>query len=651
MIMPKRKNSRNIYKVTLAGLIITLGIVYGDIGTSPLYVINAIGAGLDKINTETILGSLSCIFWTLTLQTTIKYIIITLRADNKGEGGIFALFALIRRKYKWAYLIALIGGSMLLADGVITPAITVTSAMEGLQAKYQHLRVIPIVLIILSFLFFIQQFGTRFLGKSFGPIMLIWFLTLTFFGTIQILKYPVIFQAISPEYAIRFLINHPGGFLLLGAVFLATTGAEALYSDLGHCGIANIRITWIFVKSALLLNYFGQAGWAIHHPDFARLGINPFFAIMPHWFILPGTFIATLAAIIASQALISGSFTLVSEAISLNFWPKMIIKYPTETKGQMFVPYINVFLWVACLGVVLLFKKSLAMEAAYGLAITVTMMMTTSLLILHFLRSKVSIYLIILFSAVYFTIEGAFLAANLTKFVHGGWFTMLISAILAVIMYSWYNGRRIKNELMNYTSFDSLITVLKKVREDDTIPKFASNLIYITKVDRKKDIESTIVYSLLNKQPKRADVYWFLHINIEDEPYAFEYKVTPLESGIIFKIDFHIGFRIEPKINLFFLQVLEDMNRNGEVSIISGYPSLESFGIHSDNRYILIDRILTAEHKFNVRERLIMNLSDIIRILAIPEARSLHLDASSFILEKVPLGSPDHLPYRIQRVD
>jgi KUP system potassium uptake protein len=644
------RNSSKAQKVTFAGLIITLGIVYGDIGTSPLYVLNAIGASLYDINVNTIMGSVSCIFWTITLQTTIKYIGIALRADNKGEGGIFALFALIRKKYRWAYFIALIGGCMLLADSIITPAITVTSAIEGLQVKYPDIKVVPIVLIIICALFFSQQFGTRFLGKSFGPVMMIWFIVLASFGIVQIIKFPAILASLNPKYAIDLLTNHPGAFLLLGAVFLATTGAEALYADMGHCGARNIRITWIFVKSSLILNYLGQAVWAIHNPNFAELGLNPFYGIIPDWFILPGIFIATCAAVIASQALISSSFTIVSEAISLNFWPKMVIKYPTEIKGQMFVPNINLFLWIGCMGVVLIFQSSLAMEAAYGLAIIFNMLMTTSLLILYLFRNKVPFYFIVFFGLVYYIIEGVFLAANLTKFSHGGWFTITISTALAIIMYSWYNGRRIKNSLMTYTSINQLLQVLRKVRKDHSIPKYASNLIYITKADKKNEIESTIVYSLLNRQPKRADIYWFLHVDIKDEPYAFEYEVTHYERGLIIKVDFYLGFRVEPKINLFFKQVLEDMNKCGEVNIISSYPSLGEFSVLGDNRYILIDRILTAEHKFNIRERLIMNISDIIRIMAIPEAKSLHLDASSFMMEKVPLGKPDHLPTRIKRV-
>jgi KUP system potassium uptake protein len=436
---------------------------------------------------------------------------------------------------------------------------------------------------------------------------------------------------------------------VLGAVFLATTGAEALYSDLGHCGLKNIRISWTFVKTALLLNYFGQGAWIIHHPEIAGTGINPFFAIMPQWFILPGIIISTTAAIIASQALISGSFTVISEAISLNFWPKMTIKYPTEIKGQLYVPNINIFLWVACLGVVLLFRKSSAMQAAYGLSITFTMMMTTVLLLLY-LSKNLKTYLLILLGVVYFTIEGTFLIANLNKFSHGGWFTVLFAGIFTVMMYSWYNGRDIKNSLMTYIPINKLTEILKKVRADKTIPKFATNLVYITKADREHLIESTIVYSLLDKQPKRADIYWFIHINITDEPYAYQYKVTHIVPGIIIKVDFYIGFREESRINVYFRQVLEDLNKTGEIKTESRYPSLREFSITGDRRYVLIDRILTADHAFNIKERLIMNISDIIKILAIPESKSLHLDASNILLEKVPLGKPDKPPDRIRRI-
>jgi KUP system potassium uptake protein len=635
--------------LSLTGLIITLGIVYGDIGTSPLYVMKALGKELSIIDKASIYGGVSCIFWTLTLQTTLKYIIITLRADNKGEGGIFALFAIIRRKYRWAYVIALIGGSTLLADGIITPAITVTSAVEGLEIFNPQIPVVLIVIGIISLIFFSQQFGTNVLGKSFGPIMVIWFSTLGFLGLHQIIHYPEILKAINPLYAILLLTSHPGGIIILGAVFLATTGAEALYSDLGHCGVKNIRVSWIFVKSALLLNYFGQASWIIANPNFLKSDVNPFFAIMPQWFLLPGIVLATMAAIIASQALISGSFTLISEAISLNFWPKMNIKYPTEIKGQMYVPNINLFLWIGCIGVVLLFRTSSAMDAAYGLSITITMLMTTMLLLLY-LRRKVPFLLLVVFGMIYATIEGIFLYANLAKFIHGGWFTIMAAGVLALIMYTWYNGRRIKNSFMVFVPIKYLIEVLTKVRVDTTIPKFATNLVYISKANELNQIESTIVYSLLDKLPKSADTYWFIHIDIKDEPFTFNYEVTHLVKGVVIRIDFHLGFKVEPRINLFFKQVMEDLNKTGEIKIESRYPSLKDFSTSGDCRYIIIDRILTADHKFSIGERLIMNISDLVSGLAITDYNSLHLDASNILVEKVPLGTPDSLPNRLTRI-
>ncbi len=636
--------------VSVGGLLITLGIVFGDIGTSPLYVVKAIKHVLGTSNQETIFGGISLIFWTLTLQTTIKYVTVTLRANNKGEGGIFALFALLRKRYSWAYILALIGGSTLLADGIITPAITVTSAIEGLRFLNPDIPVIPIIVAILSGIFFMQQFGTRFLGNAFGPIMLVWFVVIAFWGSLQIIKYPEILAAVNPMYSINLLANYPGSFLILGAVFLATTGAEALYSDLGHCGIRNIRITWIFVKITLLLNYFGQGAWFIHNPDFNAEVANPFFAIMPQWFILPGTIIATLAAIIASQALISGSFTLISEAISLNLWPKMTIKYPTEMKGQMYVPFINQFLWAACIFVVILFQKSTAMEAAYGLAITITMLMTTSLLLLY-LRRRVHVFFVILMGVVYIPLESIFIYGNLNKFTHGGWFTILAASVLAILMYSWYNGRKIKNSLMKFMPVEKFLKILKNIRNDNAIPKFATNLVYLTKADKKYEIESTIHYSILDKLPKRADMYWFIHIDIKDEPYICEYEVTGLIPGVATRIDFRLGFRIEPQVNLLFRQVLEDLAKSGEYSQESGYPSLKKFNIKGDCRYVIIDRILTQEHEFNLKERLIMLISNLFAFFAIPDPKSYHLDASNIVVEKVPLGEPDKLNQRIRRIN
>ncbi len=637
-----------VNKLTVTGLIITLGIVYGDIGTSPLYVFQAILGGLHIINRETILGAISCVIWTLTLQTTVKYVIITLRADNKGEGGIFALFALIRRRKAWAYIFAIIGGSALLADGIITPAITVTSAVEGLQLINNQIPVVTIVLVILSLIFVIQQFGTKFLGKSFGPIMFFWFSTLGVLGLVQILKYPDIINAFNPKYGIHLLRDYPGGFLILGAVFLATTGAEALYSDIGHCGIKNIRISWIFVKTTLILNYLGQGAWILlNHLDAKEQ--NPFFAIMPPWFLIPGILLATSASIIASQALISGSFTLVSEAISLNFWPKLKITYPTDLKGQLYIPKINWFLWISCVLVVLYFEKSTNMEAAYGLSITITMLMTTMLLTIY-LYHRFSVIVVFFMSSLFLIIESSFLIANLNKFKHGGWVTIALAGVFGIIMYTWYNGRRLKNTYMLFVRITDYLDILKSLGEDQSVPKYATNLVYLTKANRKAEIESKIIYSIISKQPKRADVYWFLHVDVVDEPNTFEYEVTQFIPGKVIKVDFRLGFKVEPRINHYFKQVLDDMVEKGEVDIFSRYESLRKHHVNGDFQFVLIDRIATYDLKLTMRQKFIMNTYHIVRNLGIAEEKALNLDTSNILVEKVPLSTDQRVKSKLIRI-
>jgi KUP system potassium uptake protein len=647
MRRPSQKS--HISTVTAAGLLITLGIVYGDIGTSPLYVMKAIVAGADSINANFILGGLSCIFWTLTLQTTIKYIIITLRADNKGEGGIFSLFALIRKRAKWAFVFAIIGGCFLLADGVITPSITIVSAVEGLININPRIPVVPIALIIITLLFFIQKFGTKAVGESFGPIMFLWFFMLGALGLVQILQYTPILRAINPYYAFFFLTRSPHGFVLLGAVFLCTTGAEALYSDLGHCGLKNIRITWIYVKSALLLNYLGQGAWVLKHTDKVYDWTNPFFSIMPSWFLITGIIVATLAAIIASQALISGSFTLISEAISLNFWPKIKINYPTNIKGQMYIASINWMLYACCVFVVLYFQRSIEMEAAYGLSITITMLMTTLLLSIYLYYRRIPVFFIFLLLCVYLTIEGSFLVANLNKFIHGGWVTILLGGFLFIIMFVWFSARKIKNSFIEFIKIDNYYDLITAINKDESIPKYATNLVFLTKANKSTDIESKIIYSIISKQPKRADVYWLLHVDILDDPHVLEYSITHLIPDVLFKIDFKIGFKVEPRINLFFRQVIEEMSTNNEINLLSRYNSLKKFNIPSDFRFVLIDRIQNYDFDFPPREQLIMDIYAILKRFGISEVRSLGLDTSNVTIETVPLFIDKEAPQLLTR--
>ena len=638
----------NLKKVSAAGLLIALGIIYGDIGTSPLYVLNAIVK--DKTVTDKlILGALSCVIWTLTLQTTVKYVILTLQADNKGEGGIFSLYALVRRRRKWLVFSAMIGGAALLADGMITPPISVSSAIEGLKTiPYLHAitdqTIMGIVLGIISGLFFLQQFGTASIGKLFGPIMCIWFLMLGVLGIAHISDYFSVFKAFNPYYAVNLLTTYPKGFWLLGAVFLCTTGAEALYSDLGHCGRGNIRVSWIFVKSALITNYLGQGAWLLSHykntvitEETITAGFNPFYGLMPHWFVIIGIVIATSAAIIASQALISGSFTLVSEAIRLNLWPKMKIKYPTEARGQLYVPAINSILFLGCCGIVLYFKKATNMEAAYGLAITLCMIATTILfanfLVLH--RAKpVFIYL---FLTTYLSIELAFLVANLDKFPHGGYVTLLVGGGLFVVMYVWYRARKIKNRYVEFVRIEHYVPQIQELSNDKTISKYATHLVYLTSADSPKEIEHKIVYSILNRKPKRADIYWFIHVDTQDDPYTMEYKVEHIMPNDIIRVEFRLGFRVQPRLNLLFRKVVQDLVAGNEVNITSRYESLEKNNITGDFEFVVLEKYLSQDNELPILERLVMKVHFWLKLITLSEERGFGLDSSNVTVEKFPL--------------
>jgi len=649
--MKKSRDYPDIKKLSVLGVIVTMGIVFGDLGTSPLYTMRAIliGGG-HNYNELLVYGSLSCIFWTLTLSTTIKYVTIVLRADNKGEGGIFALFALIKKKTTWAAVLTMIGGGALLADGVITPSITVTSAIEGLRMVNPEVPIVPIVLIVIAVLFFIQQFGTNLIGRSFGPIMLVWFTMLGSLGISKVILHPFILKAFNPAYAFRFLSEYPGGFILLGAIFLCTTGAEALYADLGHCGRSNIRVSWIYVKLCLILNYFGQGAWLILNYT-PGSDINPFFEIMPGWLIIPGILLATTAAIIASQAIISGSFTLVSEAISLNFWPRIRVLHPTLVQGQVYLPFVNWFLWVACTAVVFSFRKSDNMSAAYGLAITITEIMTTFLLSYYLFLKGINHRLILLMLMIYLTIEGSFLIANLHKFANGGWFSLLLASIYFLMMLGWYFGRKIKNRYITFANLNKFTDLFRDLSQDESVAKTASNLVYIIKANRKDQVESKVIYSVFGKQPKRADTYWLIHVDRVNDPKQFEYYVTPIIPGILIRLDFHIGFKVEPKINLYFREVIEDLVDTGEIKLESGYESLRKYNVPGDFKFILIERIMPRDNKLTNWESFILVLHNIANKLSISDIKALQLDSTNTIIEQVPIiiDQPEHL--RIKRIE
>ncbi len=636
--------SKQIIRVTPASLVIALGIIYGDIGTSPLYVLNAIINGR-VVSDLLILGSLSCIIWTLTLQTTIKYVWLTLKADNKGEGGIFSLYALVRRQKRWLVLPAMIGGAALLADGMITPPISVTSAIEGLR-QLPTLDYIPqetivyIVLGIMVVLFFLQQFGTQSIGKLFGPIMFIWFSMIAMLGSSHLVDDLQIFKALSPVYAIELLTIYPKGFWLLGAVFLCTTGAEALYSDLGHVGRSNIRVSWIYVKTCLVLNYLGQGAWLLHtHMGqiFDTSNSNVFYSIMPAWFLIPGILIATAAAIIASQALISGSFTLISEASRLNLWPKFRISYPTEQKGQLYIPAINFMLFIGCCGITLYFRSSSHMEAAYGLAITLCMLATSILFANYLISRRARSGFIYLYLTVYLIIEFSFLFANLEKFPHGGFVTLIVGGALSMIMYVWFRSRKIKNRYVEFVRMENYLPQIQELSNDRTVPKFTTHLMYMTSANNPKEIEHKIIYSILNKKPKRADIYWFVHIDTLDDPYTAEYSVEHIIPNDIIRVEFRLGFRIEPKINLMFRKVVEDLVKNKEVNITSRYESLERNNVIGDFQIIVMEKYLSQDNELPFVERIIMKLYFWLKELSLSEERGFGLDPSNVTIEKFPL--------------
>jgi KUP system potassium uptake protein len=636
-------------KVTSGGLLVTLGIIFGDIGTSPLYVLRAI-IGSSVITEEVILGGVSCIVWTLTIQTTIKYVLITLRADNHGEGGIFALYALVRRRAKWLVFPAIIGGSTILADSIITPAFSITAAVEGFTSINRDIEIIPIVIVLLAFLFFLQQFGTNILGRTFGPVMFVWFTMIALIGLANIPSNWAILKAFNPYYAAKLLYHYPGGFWLLGSVFLCTTGAEALYSDLGHCGRKNIQVAWFAVKLALLLSYFGQGAWLLNHIGETMDGRIPFYAMMPPWFLLFGIIVSTLAVIVASQALISGSFTLINEAIRLNLWPKVKINYPTVLRGQLYVPSINWFLWMGCTAVVLYFRESHRMEAAYGLSIVVTMIMTSILLCYYLYIIRTPKILLFSFIIIYFSIEIAFLIALSDKFMHGGWITPVIASGLIGVMWIWYSARKIRNKYVEFVKLDGYLDLLKELSHDPLVSKFSTHLVYLTTANRINEIEAKVIYSIFQKQPKRADIYWFIHVNVEDKPYTMEYKVTELVKGVAIRIDFNLGFRIEPRINLMFRCVVEDLVANKEVDITSRYESLNRKKIIGDFKFVVIEKYLSYDHELPFYEKLIINSYLLLKDISLSEEKAFGLDLSSVLIEKVPLIIQPQSSIKLKRI-
>lgn len=626
------------HRLSAMGLLVTLGIVYGDIGTSPLYVMKAIIGATSMVTADYIIGAVSCIIWTLTFQTTLKYVVLALRADNKGEGGILALYALVRKHGRAGlYLLAIIGASTLVADGVITPSITVLSAIEGLRVYEPSTPVIPIAVAILTVLFFIQQYGTSAIGKLFGPMMLLWFSMIGILGMTHIGDNWMILKAFNPWYAIRLLTTSPEWFLILGAVFLCTTGAEALYSDLGHCGKQNIRVSWVFVKAMLICNYLGQGAWIIAHTGSLAPGANPFYAIMPEKFLPVGIMMATIAAIVASQALISGSFTIFSEAMNLHFWPRQRIKYPTDIKGQLYIPFINISLYVLCVVVIVFFRTSSNMEAAYGLAITATMLMTTLLLGCYLRQKRMRWTLLVPVIGFFVVLESIFFVANLAKFLHGGWVTMLLAGTICMVMYVWYNAEKIRNTFVEHRDIRKYYDTLADIKADKSIAKFATNVVYMSRFDGKYDVEQKVLYSIINKHPMRADHYILLHTDYDDTPDERSYEFYELIPGTLYRLNLHLGFRVQPYVNLYLRQVIEDQVGNGHFILDSGYDSLRRHHVPGNFIFVFIKRVYAEFNVFTPKARFIMTIYNLVHYLKQSAPKAMGLSTSNVLVETVPL--------------
>ncbi|MEN9346816.1 MAG: hypothetical protein RLZZ77_327 [Bacteroidota bacterium] len=625
-------------KVTTASLLVALGIIYGDIGTSPLYVFKSI-IGPRPITEELVLGGVSCVIWTLILQTTIKYVWLTLKADNDGEGGIFSLYALVRRYSKWLVIPTILGATTLLADGIITPPISVASAVEGITLipSLAYLPTVPIVVVILSALFFFQRYGTHKVGRVFGPVMFIWFGLLLVLGLSQALTFPSVFRAFNPHYAIELLTLYPQGFWLLGAVFLATTGAEALYSDLGHCGRKNIRITWFFVKTCLIANYLGQAAWALQFGGTTLGDRNPFYEMMPEWFLIPGILIATAATIIASQALISGSYTLISEAIHLNFWPRVAIHQPSDLKGQIYVPSVNTILWIGCVLMIVYFQSSSHMEAAYGFSITVAMMMTTYLLAFFMIyKLKWNKFLVFGLILLFATVELSFFIANVAK-IKERWMFLFFELFIFLTMYIWYYGRKINNRFTHFVDVGKYAPIIQRLKQDESITRSANHLIYLTKANNRHEVEEKIIQSILSQHPKRADVYWLLHIHRTEQPFTLAYEVSELVDDTIIKVNVHVGFRIQPHTEQYFKQIIHDLIANQELNMHEHWKSHSVYSHEPHFQFVIIEKYLSTENQLNMKQYLFMKFYFFLKKLGLQDTKAFGIDKSHALIEYKPL--------------
>ena len=658
----------HIPKFSMGMFLVALGIVYGDIGTSPMYVMKSIvegNGGIAYVDEDFIVGSLSLIIWTITLLTTIKHVLIALRADNHGEGGIFALYSLIRQCGKWLIVPTMIGGCTMLADGVLTPAVTVTTAVEGLRSIEAvdgflgsgQTVVIVITLAIISVLFLIQRSGTSSIGKLFGPVMMAWFLFLGITGIWLTLGDLSILRALNPVYAVRILFSpdNKTGFLILGSVFLCTTGAEALYTDMGHVGRTNILVSWPFVKICLILNYMGQCVWIIQHRGEAVIqaieDLNPFYMMLPESLRPVSILLSALAAIIASQALISGSYTLVHEAASLDLMPHLNVQYPSDTKGQIYVPFINNLLWFFCVLVILYFRSGSRMENAYGLAITISMLMMTILFCVYIGVLHKQRLAAVLFGITFFALEGVFFVSSLGKFMAGGYVAILLSAAILLIMISWYRGTQIEQAQDVPLQMRKYLGAIKGLQDDDTIPLCSHNMVYLVKGDDSELIDRDILYSILDKDPKRANAYWFISVNTTNDPYQRHYEVETFGTDYIFRIKLYLGFKVKPSVNIYLRQVVQDLLDTGELPKQNRQHSIYGPTDVGSFKFCMIRKMMPREGDIDTVDNMLVHTKYLIRSLCGNPIEWFGLETSYVINEYVPLFlAPRQKGDRLERV-
>ena len=642
------------HKFSFGMFLVALGIVYGDIGTSPMYVMKSIvegNGGIANVDTEFIVGSLSLVIWTITLLTTIKHVLIALRADNHGEGGIFALYSLIRDCGKWLIIPTMIGGCTMLADGVLTPAVTVTTAVEGLRSievvnsmlgSGQHL-VVVITLVIISALFMIQRSGTSSIGKMFGPVMMLWFLFLGLTGLWLTFGDLTILRALNPYYAIDVLIspNNKAGFLILGSVFLCTTGAEALYTDMGHVGRNNIFISWPFVKICLILNYMGQCVWIIQNQNDpviqAIKDLNPFYVMLPEALRPVAILLSALAAIIASQALISGGYTLVHEAANLDLMPHLNVRYPSDTKGQIYIPFVNNILWLFCALVVLYFRSGSRMENAYGLAITISMLMMTVMFCVYIGVLHKHPVAAVLFGVIFFALEGVFFISSLGKFVVGGYVAIIISLAVLFIMLAWYRGTQVEQAQNTFLNMREHLAAIKNLQNDESIPMCSHNVVYLVKGDDPEKIDRDILYSILDKDPKRANAYWFISVNTTNEPYQKQYEVETFGTDYIFRVSLHLGYKVRPSVNIYLRQVVHDLLATGELPKQHRQHSIYGPSDVGSFKFCLIRKMMPQEGDIDEVDNLLVRSKYAIRRNVGNPFQWFGLETSNILIEYVPL--------------